>query len=146
MLCLMPVSARLAAMVETLETITETFALLPGWEERYAYLIELGHELPPMDGQFKSEQNLVKGCTSKVWLIVEEKDGHLVYTADSDAFIVKGLLHILLAAYSGKTAAEIKAFEIEPVFNELGLAAHLSPNRRNGFVAVNGRIKQLAEK
>lgn len=128
-----------------LEDLIENFSLFDDWEERYKYLIDLGKNLIPMSVTLKTEQTLVKGCTSRVWLICETNEaGAYHFIADSDAHIVKGLIAVLLSAYEGKTAEQIKDVNIEAAFEEMGLNQHLSPNRRNGFFAMVERVKALA--
>ena len=129
----------------TLEELIENFSLFDDWEERYKYLIDLGKELKPMAESLKTEETLVKGCTSRVWLICETDSAGLYhFTADSDAHIVKGLIAILLSAYEGKNAEEIAVVDIDKAFEEIGLNQHLSPNRRNGFFAMVERVRALA--
>lgn len=128
-----------------LEELTENFSLFDDWEERYKYLIDLGKNLPPMADSLKTEQTLVKGCTSQVWMICEtDNDGRYHFTADSDAHIVRGLIFVILSAYQGKTAQDIQLMDIEKAFADIGLDQHLSPNRRNGFFAMVERIKTLS--
>lgn len=130
----------------TLEELSENFALFDDWEERYKYLIDLGKNLPPMDEAIKTEATIVKGCTSRVWMVANQDDaGGYHFTADSDAFIVKGLIAIVLSAYEGKCSAEIKDVNIEEAFTQIGLNQHLSPNRRNGFFAMVERVKALSK-
>lgn len=130
----------------TLEELTENFSLFDDWEERYKYLIDLGKNLPPMPESLKTEETLVRGCTSRVWLICETDEvGAYHFTVDSDAHIVKGLIVILLSAYEGKTAVEISEVDIETAFEQIGLNQHLSPNRRNGFFAMVERVQVLSE-
>jgi cysteine desulfuration protein SufE len=127
------------------ERLQQIMQLLDGWEERYAYLIELGRQLPPMPTALKTEGALVKGCTSQVWLVPQAAaDGILKFWADSDAHIVKGLITILYVLYNNQPRTKVKEFDIEGYFSELGLHAHLSPNRRNGFFAMIERLKNLA--
>ncbi len=127
-----------------LEELKENFALFDDWEERYKYLIDLGKNLEIMEDALKTEDTLVKGCTSRVWLFSQEKDGAYHFIADSDAHIVRGLIAILLSAYEGKTAEQIATVDIDQSFEEIGLNQHLSPNRRNGFFAMVERVKALA--
>lgn len=130
-------------MQRTLDDLIENFALLDDWEARYQYLIDLGNDVPPMEDALKTEATEVKGCVSKVWLHRKKnEDGRFHFQADSDGKITKGLVYIVLCAYEGKTAAEIRAVEIESAFAKLGLDQHLSPNRRNGFFAMVERIKE----
>ena len=133
--------------VEKLQDLEENFALFDDWEERYRYLIDLGKELLPMEDSLKTDEALVNGCTSRVWLVCETIDGgKLHFTADSDAHIVRGLIALVLAAYQDKTPEEIAKVDIEQTFKEIGLDQHLSPNRRNGFFAMVERVKALAQK
>jgi len=133
----------------TPEILRETFSLLDEWEDRYAYLIDLGRSLPPMDPALKTDDILVKGCTSRVWLmsmaqVNEDGQAHYTFLADSDAAIVKGLVALVLVCIQGKTADEISAFDLAGFFKDLSLEEHLSPNRRSGFYAMIERVKHLA--
>jgi len=130
----------------SLEELIENFSLFDDWEDRYRYLIDLGKKLPPMDETLKTEQTIVKGCTSQVWLICRSNEGQYQFIGDSDAHIVRGLMAVLFCAYQGKTAEEIGQVDIEQSFGEMGLNAHLSPNRRNGFFAMVERIRALSTK
>ena len=128
-----------------LPELIENFALFDDWESRYQYLIELGDKVAPMDDALKTDATEVKGCVSKVWLHYSRgSDGRFHFLADSDGKITKGLVYVVLSAYDGKTAEEIRAVEIESEFEKLGLAENLSPNRRNGFFAMVERIRGLA--
>ncbi|MGE4527425.1 MAG: SufE family protein [Rhodospirillaceae bacterium] len=132
-----------------LEDLKETFGFLDDWEERYAYIIDLGKGLPPMDEALKTEATKVRGCTSQVWMVGRERtDGEgqvrLDLTADSDAHIVRGLIRILLMLYSGRPKAEIAAIDAEGFLHGLGLDQHLSPSRRNGLFSMVERIRALA--
>lgn len=129
----------------TLNQIQDDFTLLTDWEDRYSYIIDLGRELAPLNAAEMVEANKVSGCTSQVWLISEPSEqGRIIFRAASDSTIVQGLLAIVLAIYSGKTAAEIAAADPEQIMDNLGLAQNLSPNRRNGFTAVVAKIKAIA--
>lgn len=131
----------------TIDRIMQNFDVLADWEERYRYIIELGRNLPPLEVEHKSEANRVQGCVSNVWLITDVRDEDppvIEFRADSDAQIVKGLVAILLALYSGKTAREILTADIRNIFVKLDLAKHLSINRANGFAAMVKRIHELA--
>lgn len=131
-----------------LQRITDTFEMLDDWEDRYTLLIDLGRKLPPFPEAARTEENRVEGCTSNVWLlthVTDDQPPRIEFQADSDAFIVKGLVAILLKAYSGKTAEEILEVDIESLFNELGLAQQLTPNRRDGFVAMVKRMRGEAK-
>lgn len=128
----------------TAEDIVETLGFFDNWEERYKYIIDLGKELPELAPEHQVEENLVRGCQSQVWLVHRLKDGKLYFEADSDAFIVKGLLGVVLAAYNGKSPEQVLDFDIDAYFDELNLLKHLSPTRGNGLRAMVGRIRQTA--
>ncbi len=127
-----------------LQELVENFALFDDWEERYRYLIDLGRELPKMDEALKTDENIVRGCTSRVWMVADIKDGTFHFIADSDAHIVRGLVALLMRVYEGRAVSEISQIDIEAAFREIGLDQHLSPNRRSGFFAMVERIKALA--
>lgn len=131
--------------MNTLDEVIESFDLFSDWEDRYRYLIDLGNQLPDMDESLQTEENMVKGCTSKVWLVVDKKGDKFHFTATSDAQIVRGLIYFLMLAYEGKTADEILAYDIKSRFEKIGLDQYLSPNRRNGFFAMVDKIKLYAE-
>ncbi len=126
--------------------LLDEFNEIPDWDERYEYLIELGRELPPIDAQHQTKENLVHGCMSTVWLVssVDPEDRLIEITADSDSLIVKGLIVVLLSLYQRNTAEEVLKADERSLFKQLGLDMHLSPNRRNGLFSMVGRIKQLA--
>ena len=128
----------------SIDEILSNFSFLEDWEDKYRYLIELGEGLDALPSECRTDENKVEGCMSQVWL-VSQKDAKGCYTffADSDALIVKGLIAIILSAYWGKNAEQIHQVPIEQLFEQLGLATHLSPTRRNGFFAVVSRIQQL---
>lgn len=129
----------------TADDIVETLSFFDSWEDRYRYIIDLGKELPEMAEALKTDDRLVRGCQSQVWLEHQrDSDGHLRLQADSDAHIVKGLLAVVLAAYNGKTAKEILDFDVEDYFSRLDLVRHLSPTRGNGLRAMVSRIKETA--
>ena len=123
------------------EDIKETLAFFDNWEERYQYIIDLGKELPPMDDKLKTDERLVRGCQSQVWLNTLQEDDRLYFEVDSDAFIVKGLLGIILAAYNGRHPQDILDFDIEGYFGDLDLIRHLSSTRGNGLRALVKRIQ-----
>jgi cysteine desulfuration protein SufE len=130
----------------SVDELAENFELLGDWESRFAYLIDLGKGLPPMDSTDQCEANKVRGCQAQVWMkFVPEVNGQITIVADSDAFIVKGLIALLLMIYSGKKADEILNTDGEAVLERLQLAAHLSPTRKNGLFAMVKRIRELAE-
>ena len=129
----------------SVDELAENFELLGDWESRFAYLIDLGKGLPPMDSTDQCEANKVRGCQAQVWMkFVPEVNGQITIVADSDAFIVKGLIALLLMIYSGKKADEILNTDGEAVLGRLQLAAHLSPTRKNGLFAMVKRIRELA--
>jgi cysteine desulfuration protein SufE len=140
-----PLSHRDARPV-TLENILADFQLLDDWEDRYRYVIELGRALPPLPEAARTEANRVRGCASQVWLATEVNgatDGaapRLIFKGDSDAHIVRGLIAILFAIYSGRCADEILRTDAQGVFRRLGLAEHLTPQRSNGFASMVERI------
>lgn len=124
--------------------LKENFSFLDDWEDRYAYLIELGKNLPPMDDADKNAQTKVDGCMSQVWLKTSFDGEKLSFVADSDAFIVKGLIAVLQAILSNQMPAYILKTNVEEAFCELGLDTHLSPTRRNGFFSMVARVKEQA--
>lgn len=124
--------------------LVEDFALFDDWEERYRYLIDIGRNLPEMDEALKTDQTLVQGCTSRVWMHSGVTDGVFHFVADSDAHIVRGLIGLLMRVYQDKPVSEIASIDIEAAFKEIGLDQHLSPNRRNGFFSMVERIQALA--
>lgn len=128
----------------TTDDILETLGFFDSWEDRYKYIIELGRELPPMSAALHTEDRLVRGCQSQVWIDTAMRDGRLQLTVDSDAFIVKGLLGLVLAAYNNKSPADILAFDIDGYFERLDLLRHLSPTRGNGLRAMVQRIQEIA--
>ncbi len=131
-----------------LQRLVDTFEFLDNWEDRYRLLIDLGRDLPEFPDDARIEANRVDGCTSNVWLVTDpsgDTPPRLHFKADSDAFIVKGLVAILMKAYSGKTPDEIMAMDIEGLFDQLGLGQQLTPNRRDGFVAMVKKIRGQAQ-
>lgn len=128
----------------TAADITDTLGFFDSWDDRYKYIIDLGRELPPMDPSKKDEAHLVRGCQSQVWIDTHREGDRLWFDVDSDAFIVKGLLGVVLAAYNGRTSTEIEAFDIDAYFESLDLIKHLSTTRGNGLRAMVDRIRQEA--
>ena len=129
-----------------LKEIKETFSLFTDWEDKYRYIIELGKELPEFTDENKTEQNLIRGCQSQVWLVYEiSSEKHIRLSIDSDAHIVRGLIAIVLASLNHKTANQIIDFDVESLFRELQLMEHLSPTRGNGLRAMVGQIKTVAK-
>ncbi len=127
------------------DDIIETLGFFDGWEDRYKYIIDLGKELPAMDASLHTEDRLVRGCQSQVWIDTGLADGRLQITVDSDAFIVKGLLGVILAAYNNKTPEQVLDFDIESYFDQLELMNHLSPTRGSGLRAMVARVRSIAE-
>ncbi len=132
-----------------IDEIVENFLVLDDWDDRYRYLIELGRQLPPLAQSAYTEANKVQGCASQVWL---ETDMHpngaagpvLTFVGDSDAHIVRGLIAILLALFSGRTAKDILDTDALAVFEKIGLREHLTPQRSNGFRSMVERIRSEA--
>ncbi len=129
---------------EKKQQVIEDFSLYDEWLDKYEYLIELGKSLEAFPEEKKTEDNLIKGCQSRVWLDVEERDGRLYFTADSDAIITKGIISLLIGVYSGRTRAEIAGDDFGFVA-QIGLKENLSPTRANGLVSMIETIKNLAE-
>jgi cysteine desulfuration protein SufE len=128
----------------TSEDITDTLGFFDSWDDRYKYIIDLGKELPPLPDDARQDENLIRGCQSQVWLVSQAKGNQLFFSVDSDAFIVKGLLAIVMAAYNGKSPAQILDFDIEGYFAEVDLMRHLSPTRGSGLQAMVARIREIA--
>lgn len=124
--------------------IIEEFSMFEEWLDKYEYLIELGKGLTGFPEEKKTEDRLIKGCQSRVWLDAEVVDGKLEFTADSDAIITKGIIALLISVYSGRTAGEIAADDFSFV-NELGLKENLSPTRANGLVSMIDTISRTAK-
>ena len=133
----------------TIDEIIENFSLLDEWDDRYRYVIELGRSLAPLDERDRRAANKVQGCASQVWLSTtvrpDGRDGPVLsFAGDSDAHIVRGLIAILFAIYSGKHARDILATDAIALFERMGLREHLTPQRSNGFRAMVERIKSDA--
>ena len=132
----------------TIDELIENFSFLDDWEDRYRYVIELGKTLPALSPAEHNEVNKVRGCASQVWLVSEpasDDSRRLVFRGDSDAHIVRGLIAILLALYSGRTAREIAETDPEKVFQRIGLRDHLTSQRSNGLSSMVGRIRSDAQ-
>jgi len=128
---------------EIQEEIIDEFNLFDDWMERYEYLIELGRSLPIIDQQYKLDENIIKGCQSKVWLYSEMNHTKIDFTADSDAILTKGLVALLLRVFSNQTPEDI--LKADTLFiDEIGLKEHLSPTRANGLVSMLKQIKLYA--
>ena len=129
---------------EKKQQVIEDFSLYEEWLDKYEYLIELGKALDPFPEEKKTEDRLIKGCQSRVWLDSEVRDGKLFFTADSDAIITKGIISLLIGVYSGRTPEEIAADDFGFV-GQIGLKENLSPTRANGLVSMIETIKKVAE-
>lgn len=128
---------------EIQEEIVEEFAMFDDWMQRYEYIIELGKSLPLIDEQYKTDENSIKGCQSKVWVHAEEHDGKVLFTADSDAILTKGIIAILIRAFSNQSPQAILDADTQFI-DEIGLKEHLSPTRANGLVSMIKQIKMYA--
>lgn len=128
---------------EIQDEIIEEFALFEDWMDKYEHIIELGKELEPLDEAHKKDENLVKGCQSQVWLVAKVKEGKIVFHADSDALITKGLVGLLVRVLSNHSPKEIMDTDLYFV-NEIGLTDHLSPNRANGLASMIKKMKTYA--
>jgi cysteine desulfuration protein SufE len=128
---------------EVQQEIIEEFSVYEDWMDKYSYLIELGNELPELDPKEKNDQNLIKGCQSRVWLVAEKKDDKIYFKGESDAVIVKGLVALLLRVVSGRTPQEIMDNDLHFI-DDLGLKQHLSPTRSNGLLAMVKQIRLYA--
>ena len=128
---------------EIQEEIVDEFAMFDDWMQRYEYIIELGKSLPLIEDQYKVEENLIRGCQSKVWLHAEKKDDKIVFTADSDAILTKGIIAILIRTFSDQKAVDVMNADTSFI-DEIGLKEHLSPTRAYGLVAMLKQIKLYA--
>ena len=128
---------------EIQEEIIDEFSMFEDWMERYEYIIELGKSLPIINDEYKLEENLIKGCQSKVWLHSNLQDDKVVFSADSDAILTKGIVALLLRVYSGQKPTDILTAESDFI-DEIGLKEHLSPTRANGLVSMLKQIKMYA--
>jgi cysteine desulfuration protein SufE len=136
-------------MMTGIDEIVENFSLLDDWDDRYRYLIELGRQLPPLAQSAYTEANKVQGCASQVWLETAVGPNGaagpvLTFVGDSDAHIVRGLIAILLALFSGRTAKDILGTDALALFEKIGLREHLTPQRSNGFRSMVERIRSEA--
>ena len=128
---------------EIQKEIIEDFDLFEDWMQRYEFIIEMGKSLPLINDINRTESNLIKGCQSKVWLHADFKDGNLIFSADSDAILTKGIISLLLRVYSEQSPEDI--LKSDPFFiDEIGLKEHLSPTRANGLLSMVKQIKLLA--
>ena len=132
---------------QALADIRESFGFFDSWEDKYRFLIDLGRQLDHLPAEDRIEQNLVRGCQSQVWLVptYDAEANRLHLAIDSDAHIVRGLIAVTLACYDGQSPAAIVDFDIEGVFGELDLVAHLSPSRGNGLRAMVAKVRSIAQ-
>ena len=128
---------------EIQDEIIDEFSMFDDWEDRFQYVIDLGKTLPLIDEKYKTEENTIKGCQSKVWLRADQVDEKIVFTADSDAIITKGIIAILIRVYSNQNANDILEADTKFI-DEIGLKEQLSPTRANGLVSMIKQIKMYA--
>ena len=128
-------------MAQNIDEIIESFELLEDWEDRYSLLIDLGKKLPDFPEHLKTDEYLVKGCVSKVWMVPKIENGVFTFEGDSDAHIVRGLVGLLHIIYSNNPVASLKTIDIDGIFDKLCLKQNLSPNRRNGVFSMIEKIK-----
>lgn len=130
-------------IAEIQEDLIDEFSMFDDWEERYQYMIDLGKTLPLIDAQYKTEDHIIKGCQSKVWLHADLNDNKVEFTADSDAIITKGIIAILIRVFSGQHPKDIIESNTDFI-DQIGLKEHLSPTRANGLVSMIKQIKMYA--
>lgn len=133
----------MSTMKEMEEELIQEFEMFDDWMDKYNYIIELGKDMPMIDPQFKTEEFLISGCQSQVWLHPEEKEGKLYFSADSDAIITKGIVNLLIRVLSGHTPQEILDNDLS-YLDTIGLKNHLSPTRSNGLASMIKQIKLYA--
>lgn len=134
-------------MIQTIDNvqqeIIDEFSIFDDWMDKYALIIEQGNSLEPLEEKYKTPENIIEGCQSRVWLQTEYRDGKLYFKAESDAIIVKGLLALVLRVFSGRTPYEIVNSDLR-FMKEIGLTEHLSPTRSNGLLSVIKQIRYYA--
>jgi len=133
----------MATIQEIQADIIDEFSMFDDWMQRYEYMIDLGKSLPLINEQYKTDEYIIKGCQSKVWVHADMKDGHIEFTADSDAIITKGIIAILIRTFSGQAPSAIMDADTSFI-DEIGLKEHLSPTRANGLVSMIKQIKLYA--
>lgn len=131
------------SLKEAKEEVVDTFSMYDEWLDKYEYLISLGKELEPFEDGLKTDDKLIKGCQSRVWLYCNELDGRLFFKADSDAIITKGIISLLVGIYSGREKAEIAGDDFDFI-EKIGLRENLSPTRSNGLASMIATIKRYA--
>jgi cysteine desulfuration protein SufE len=130
--------------IEEIENeIVEEFSLFDGWDDKYEYIIDLGKKLPPLEEQYKKDENRVRGCQSTVWLVADYRGGKVYYKAESDAVIVKGLISMLIRVLSGHTPDDIVNAKLDFI-NRIGMMTHLAQTRSNGLLAMVKQMKNYA--
>lgn len=135
----------MTSLEEAKAAVVGDFSLMDEWLDKYEYLIDLGKNLEPFPEELKTDDRLIKGCQSRVWLDCRSEGGHILFRADSDAIITKGIISLLIGVYNGREAAEIAADDFS-FLNEIGLRENLSPTRANGLVSMVETIKKEAQK
>ena len=130
-------------LIEAENAIVEEFSIYDEWLDKYEYLIELGKSLKDYPDEAKTDDRLIKGCQSRVWLDYKVEDGKLIFNADSDAIITKGIISLLVGLYSGRTPQEILSSDFS-VVEKIGLKENLSPTRANGLVSMIAKIREVA--
>src|SRR5690554_2702322 len=128
---------------EVQNEIIDEFSMFDDWDERYQYIIDLGKSLPIIDSKYKTDEYLIRGCQSKVWLNAQQKENKIVFTADSDAILTKGIIAIMIRVFSNQNPKDILEASTDFV-DEIGLKEHLSPTRANGLVSMIKQIKMYA--
>ena len=129
---------------EIVQGIEEDFSMFEEWVDKYAYIIELGHGLPIIDQKYKDEDHLIRGCQSQVWLAAEkDEEGNVIFTADSDAIITKGIIALLVSVLSGQKAKDIASADLSFI-DRIGLSSHLSPTRANGLSEMIRKMRYYA--
>lgn len=128
---------------EIQEEIVDEFTMFDEWMDKYEHIIELGKELPLIEEQYKTDENLIKGCQSRVWLHAEMQDDNIVFTADSDAIITKGIIALMIRTFSNQTPKDIAEANVDFI-DKIGLKEHLSPTRSNGLLSMVKQIKMYA--
>src|SRR5215467_6252114 len=125
------------------DEIVDEFSLFDNWDDKYEYIIDLGKRLPPLDDQYKKDENKVRGCQSTVWLVADYKDGRIFFKAESDAVIVKGLISMLIRVLSGHTPDDIIEAPLDFI-REIGMTTHLAQTRSNGLLSMVRQMKNFA--
>ncbi len=131
------------SIAEVEREIVEEFSLFDSWDDKYEYIIDLGKRLAPLDSEYKKDENKVRGCQSTVWLVADYTDGKVVYKAESDAVIVKGLISMLIRVLSGHSPDEIINAKLDFI-REIGMTTHLAQTRSNGLLAMVKQMKNYA--